>query len=146
MINLPVKIVTIRNFKLHELSVWDYNHNSEFEQCYKNQFEKGFRVVEFELPTDAEVLSCRYFQLRGSDIFSFQEFTKYDKEKCLIRFICQSDNWGKIEEFKFCYFYLSEELVEIRNEMKRLEEKFNKEVSELNKHIFEVNGTIISDR
>lgn len=64
----------------------------------------------------------------------------------MIRFVCHSDNWDKIEEFNFCYFYLTGELVEIRNEMKQLEEKFNKEVSELNKHIFEVNGTILSQK
>lgn len=144
MINLPVKDIPITKFELKKLSSCDYNFNSEFEQSYKKQFETEFRVVEFELPEDAEVLSCRYFQLRGEKLFTFQEFTKYDKKDHVIRFVCQADNWEEVTELNFCYFYITEELVQIRNEINQLEETFIKEVSELNKHIFEVNGTILS--
>ena len=132
MIHLTAKVIPITKFELKKLSTWDYNHNSEFEQSYKKQFETEFRLVEFELPEDAEVLSCRYLQLRGEKLFAFQEFTKYDKKDHVIRFVCQADNWEEVKELKFCYFYFTGKLLDIKLQIYDLEEKFNKEVSELN--------------
>ena len=132
MINLPFKQILITDFKLHELVETDYNFNSEFEQSYKKEFEKKFRIVEFKMPEDTEVLSCRYFTLQTDGLDIFSEFTKHVKKDWLIRFICKHEDWKKVKEFEFGYFYLTEELVEIRNEMKQMEEKFNKKVIELN--------------
>lgn len=146
MINLPYKTIPITEFELKELSSWDYNHNSEFEQTFKKQFKEEFRVVEFKMPQDAEVLSCRYFQLNSENLYEFfSEFTKHDKHKWTIKFVCQSKDWATVKDFKFDYFYITNELVSIRNQMKDLENEFNKKVSELNKNIVEVNGTILSN-
>lgn len=84
------------------------------------------------MPEDIEVLSCRYFTLQTYGLGIFPEFTKHVKQDWLIRFVCQCEDWKTIKEFEFGYFYLTEDLIEFRNEMKLLEEKFNKKVYELN--------------
>lgn len=126
----PKKTILISDFKVRHLNGEDYTWNSEFEQSFKDLFDVSFRVIEFQIPEDASLIESRIYHLDGIDIYP--EFTKYNKSKNIIGFVCEGNKLDSLKEIHLSYYFLHPELVEIQRQVKELEDKFEKRVKEIN--------------
>lgn len=135
MINFPFKTITLNKdeFVIKDITHPNqYNFNSEFEtHCLLPDLKKTYRIIQFKIPNDCEVLAKSYFRL--SPINSDIGFWTYSTSEGIFSVICKYENWNLIDSIDFGYFYLTQELKDIQDRIKELEKEYNEEIAKLKK-------------